>query len=94
MTADERQVRSQLDRLVARYKAGGAKSEEEPQDIVDLVLRLDSQFPGDVGIFCTFLLNYVHLKPGEAIFLGAGEPHAYISGGKQASIRRLLLVLE
>ncbi|KAJ7230548.1 mannose-6-phosphate isomerase [Mycena pura] len=80
MTADERQVRSQLGRLVARYKAGGAKPGEEPQDIVDLVLRLDSQFPGDVGIFCTFLLNYVHLKPGEAIFLGAGEPHAYISG--------------
>ncbi|KAJ6561175.1 mannose-6-phosphate isomerase [Mycena vulgaris] len=80
MTTDEAQVKSQLDLLVARYKAGGAKVEGESQDIVDLVLRLDSQFPGDIGIFCAFLLNYVHLKPGEAIFLGAGEPHAYISG--------------
>ncbi|KAF7356952.1 Mannose-6-phosphate isomerase [Mycena venus] len=80
MTADEAQVKTQLDTLVARYKAGGAKVEGESQDIVELVLRLDSQFPGDIGIFCAFLLNYVHLKPGEAIFLGAGEPHAYISG--------------
>ncbi|KAF7370938.1 Mannose-6-phosphate isomerase [Mycena sanguinolenta] len=80
MTADEALVKSQLDLLVARYKAGGAKVEGESQDVVDLVLRLDSQFPGDIGIFCSFLLNYVHLKPGQAIFLGAGEPHAYISG--------------
>ncbi|KAJ6624896.1 mannos-6-phosphate isomerase [Mycena sp. CBHHK59/15] len=80
MTADETPVKEQLDLLVARYKAGGAEVEAESQDIVDLVLRLDSQFPGDIGIFCAFLLNYVQLKPGEAIFLGAGEPHAYISG--------------
>lgn len=82
MTADEAVVKTQLDLLVARYKAGGAKVEGESQDIVDLVLRLDSQYPGDIGIFCAFLLNYIHLKPGQAIFLGAGEPHAYISGGK------------
>ncbi|KAJ7493348.1 mannose-6-phosphate isomerase [Mycena galericulata] len=80
MTANEALVRTQLDLLVARYKAGGAKVDGESQDIVELVIRLDSQFPGDIGIFCAFLLNYVHLKPGEAIFLGAGEPHAYISG--------------
>ncbi|KAJ7132225.1 mannose-6-phosphate isomerase [Mycena epipterygia] len=80
MTADEGLVKTQLGLLVARYKAGGAKVEGESQDLVQLVLRLDSQFPGDIGIFCAFLLNYVHLKPGEAIFLGAGEPHAYISG--------------
>ncbi|KAJ7746763.1 mannose-6-phosphate isomerase [Mycena maculata] len=80
MTADEAAVKTQLDLLVARYKAGGTQVEGESQDIVELVIRLDSQFPGDIGIFCAFLLNYVHLKPGEAIFLGAGEPHAYISG--------------
>jgi mannose-6-phosphate isomerase len=25
-------------------------------------------------------LNYVLLKPGEALFLGPDEPHAYLSG--------------
>jgi mannose-6-phosphate isomerase class I len=28
-----------------------------------------------------FMLNVMDLKPGDAIFLGAGEPHSYISGG-------------
>ncbi|KAJ7027893.1 mannose-6-phosphate isomerase [Mycena alexandri] len=79
MTANPPTIELQLDNLVKRYTEGGPK-EGESQEIVDLVLRLNSQFPGDIGVFCAFLLNYVHLKPGEAIFLGAGEPHAYISG--------------
>ena len=48
--------------------------------IADLVLRLDSQFPRDIGLFCTFFLNYVKMKPGEALFLRALDCHAYISG--------------
>jgi mannose-6-phosphate isomerase len=33
-----------------------------------------------VGIFCPFLLNAVVLEVGDAIFLPANEPHAYLSG--------------
>ncbi|KAF8959579.1 mannose-6-phosphate isomerase [Flammula alnicola] len=79
MTADEATIREHLQKLVVRYKSGGTSTEED-DDVVQLVVQLDAQFPGDVGIFCAFFLNYVHLSPGEAIFLGAGEPHAYISG--------------
>ena len=43
-------------------------------------MRLHQQYPGDVGVFCVYLLNYARLKPGEALFLAANEPHAYISG--------------
>ena len=43
-------------------------------------LRLCSQYPGDVGVFSPFLLNVITLQPGDAIFLGANEPHAYLSG--------------
>ena len=43
--------------------------------------RLASQdAPGDVGVVLTLLLNYVRLEPGEAIFLGAGNVHAYLRG--------------
>jgi mannose-6-phosphate isomerase len=45
-----------------------------------LVLRCNEQFPGDIGGFCCYLLNYVTLQPGEAMFLAANEPHAYLSG--------------
>ena len=45
-----------------------------------LVLRLEKQYPDDVGIISAFFLNHVKLNPGEALYLGANEPHAYISG--------------
>ncbi|XP_044506078.1 mannose-6-phosphate isomerase 1-like isoform X2 [Mangifera indica] len=45
-----------------------------------LVLRLEKQYPGDIGVLSAFFFNYVKLKPGEALYLGANEPHAYISG--------------
>ena len=55
--------------------------EGEAKKVVELALELNEQFPGDVGIFCAFFLQVIDLAPGEAIFLGAGEPHAYVSGG-------------
>ncbi|MFC1416923.1 mannose-6-phosphate isomerase, class I [Streptacidiphilus cavernicola] len=37
-------------------------------------------FPGDPGVIAALLLNFVRLQPGEALYLGAGVPHAYLSG--------------
>ncbi|GHE69705.1 mannose-6-phosphate isomerase, class I [Streptomyces spiralis] len=37
-------------------------------------------YPGDPGVLAAILLNHVRLQPGEALFLGAGIPHAYLSG--------------
>ncbi len=42
--------------------------------------RLDALYPGDVGVVSALLLNLVHLEPGEALYLGAGNLHAYLSG--------------
>jgi mannose-6-phosphate isomerase len=43
-------------------------------------VTLMDQFPGDRGAFCPFLLKCLALQPGEAFFMGAGQPHAYVSG--------------
>ena len=45
-----------------------------------LILQLEQQFPGDCGIFAPLFFNVVELKYGEGLFIGANEPHAYISG--------------
>ncbi|MFB6714464.1 MULTISPECIES: mannose-6-phosphate isomerase, class I [unclassified Streptomyces] len=42
--------------------------------------RIAHHFPGDPGVLAAMLLNYVELQPGEALFLGAGVPHAYLDG--------------
>ena len=55
-----------------------------PSQETSLVLRLNGQFPGDVGCFCVFFLNFLRLQPGECLFLAPNEPHAYIYGGKRA----------
>jgi mannose-6-phosphate isomerase len=46
----------------------------------DLVREINQHFPGDVGLLVSMLLNYVQLRPGEALFLPAGNIHAYLSG--------------
>ncbi|WFD31748.1 mannose-6-phosphate isomerase [Malassezia sp. CBS 17886] len=79
MRAERGRVEDAVARLAARYAAAPHGVEVDAR-IAELVARLDAQFPRDVGVLCTFFLNLVQLAPGEAIFLGANEPHAYISG--------------
>lgn len=43
-------------------------------------LKLYSQYPNDPGCFCVFFLNRIELKPNQALYLPANEPHSYISG--------------
>lgn len=45
-----------------------------------LVLQLEKQYPADVGVISAFFLNHIKLNAGEALYLGANEPHAYLSG--------------
>ncbi|CAL0308267.1 unnamed protein product [Lupinus luteus] len=57
--------------------------ESEMRQLTDkeqLVLQLEKQYPADVGVIAAFFLNLVKLNPGEALFLGPNEPHAYLSG--------------
>jgi mannose-6-phosphate isomerase len=45
-----------------------------------LFIRLLAQYPGDVGCFSIYLLNFIELKKGESLFLRANIPHAYLLG--------------
>jgi mannose-6-phosphate isomerase len=48
------------------------------------LLRADGEFSRgghpDRGLFSFYLLNLIHLRPGEAMFLPAGVLHAYLEG--------------
>lgn len=71
-----------VEKLAKRYEDARASQTalEVSDEIAELVVRLNGQFPRDIGVMCTFFLNLVRLAPGEAMFLGANEPHAYLSG--------------
>ncbi|MDR3199934.1 MAG: mannose-6-phosphate isomerase, class I, partial [Spirochaetales bacterium] len=42
--------------------------------------RLADFYPADAGCLAPFYLNLLRLAPGEALFLGPGELHAYLEG--------------
>ena len=44
------------------------------------VLRLHAAYPDDVGILAPIYLNLVRLAPGQAMYLAAGQLHAYLEG--------------
>jgi mannose-6-phosphate isomerase len=43
-------------------------------------LQLGELYPGDAGVLASMLLNRITLKPGEGIYLPAGNLHAYLHG--------------
>jgi mannose-6-phosphate isomerase len=42
--------------------------------------KIAQEHPGDVGLLVALLMNHVVLKPGQALYLPAGNIHAYLSG--------------
>ncbi len=77
MTADEAHMKSNLETMNNRLVA---KKEEDVTDLDQLIMKLAKQFPGDSGIFAPIIFNYLKLKTGDAFYIGANEPHAYIQG--------------
>lgn len=82
MNADNALIKDSLAALIKRYES---QADEKETDLAELVQDLNRQYPNDVGVFCVFYLNVVTLDVGEAMFLCADEPHAYISGGALAA---------
>ena len=76
MTAPAKEVEPHVSALAARL----AGSKDALSSVDALALRLSQEYPGDVGVFCAYLMCYRVLQPGQAVFLGANEPHAYLKG--------------
>ncbi|GHJ45775.1 putative mannose-6-phosphate isomerase ManA [Catellatospora sp. TT07R-123] len=45
-----------------------------------LVRRLAQEYPGDVGVVVSLLLNHLLLEPGQGIWMPAGNLHGYLRG--------------
>jgi mannose-6-phosphate isomerase len=53
---------------------------EQCPALVDLVVHLAEHHGKDRGIATALLMNHMSIKRGEAVFVPAGMPHAYLSG--------------
>jgi mannose-6-phosphate isomerase len=74
---------SMLDVLVPALQEGCVRlacSDGDFSTEARTVLELSERYPGDAGVLAALLLNRVTLAPGEALYLPAGNLHAYLSG--------------
>jgi mannose-6-phosphate isomerase len=68
----------ETDRLVTEVaKIAAQRPADDP---FALVSRLAEEYPGDRGVLIALLMRHLRLRPGEAVFVPAGVPHAYLSG--------------
>ncbi len=75
MTLDSQRQNQVIDEALANAKPLSAKN-----PVALWLTRLAAAYPFDIGVLAPMLLNLVELKPGEALFLPAGELHAYLEG--------------
>jgi mannose-6-phosphate isomerase len=64
-------------RALGVLKAALNNQQGEPWETIRVISEF---YPDDSGLFSPLLLNVVKLQPGEAMFLFAETPHAYLKG--------------
>nr|WP_172397307.1 mannose-6-phosphate isomerase, class I [Vibrio cholerae] len=57
-----------------------AQAKQIDLPLFQLIVELENQYPNDIGLFAPLMLNVITLQPGEAMFLDAETPHAYLHG--------------
>ncbi|KAH7284699.1 hypothetical protein KP509_34G066900 [Ceratopteris richardii] len=78
INANKDLITKSLSQLILRLKSSQQERSLTQREL--LILRLAEQYPNDVGIFSALFLNYIRLEPGQALYLSANEPHAYLLG--------------
>ncbi len=64
-----------IDKAVSR-----ARGLADNSDVCKWIIKLWEEYPDDIGVLSPAFLNLVCLQPGRAMFLPAGELHAYLEG--------------
>ncbi|XP_071703069.1 mannose-6-phosphate isomerase 1-like [Rutidosis leptorrhynchoides] len=78
MSVDREAISKALSRLTSRLINEEATRRLTSKE--ELVLKLEKQYPNDVGVLAALFLNHVKLEPGDGLYIGANEPHAYLYG--------------
>jgi mannose-6-phosphate isomerase class I len=84
MNLSQDHVDALLDPILGRLREAHRKRTFTRTEREYWILRADREYSKeghrDRGIFSIYLLNLVHLEPGEALYLPAGILHAYLEG--------------
>jgi mannose-6-phosphate isomerase len=75
MNMEKDRRRNLLDEIAAGINNSGLSG-----PVFDWIRRLNSEYPGDIGVLSPLFLNLVHLQPTEAMYIPSGELHSYLEG--------------
>lgn len=67
-----------IQEIEAVLRAGAPQ--EPHEDALTAMVGINEAFPGDPGVLISLLLNHLSLQPGQAVYLPAGNVHAYLQG--------------
>jgi len=62
------------------HAVSNAKKFRDDDPAYQWMIDLHKEYPADIGVFSPILLNLICLERGQAMFLPAGELHAYLDG--------------
>jgi mannose-6-phosphate isomerase len=65
---------------VTRAVVGSAQVRRGERPAYRLLCDLARHYPDDCGIIASLLLDHRRIRPGEAVFIGAGMLHSYVRG--------------
>ncbi len=66
--------------LIVADAAARAEKNTDNNPVFKWIVKLNKEYPADMGVFSPVFLNLILLEPGQAMFLPAGELHAYLKG--------------
>ena len=78
--ADAAQFARQLPAAIRAARAAGRLSRELTENEVAAYERAARDFPQDIGVALTPMLDFTTLAPGDAVYLAPGIPHSYVRG--------------
>jgi mannose-6-phosphate isomerase len=65
-----------IDEILSQMQTSAHKKGEREQ----LFIECQETYPYDMGLLSVLFLNLTELSTGQAVFIGAGIPHAYLEG--------------
>jgi mannose-6-phosphate isomerase len=57
-----------------------AAKRQDADTVCRWIVDIHRSYPTDIGVLSPFFLHLIRLEPGQALFLPAGELHAYLKG--------------
>ncbi len=76
----DRHLKTLTERIISHFHAGKLNKDKEDYWAARAAMTYSQNGHIDRGIFSIYFFNLLHLQPGQAVYQGAGFPHAYLEG--------------